>query len=163
MGSFQPSPGLHDLTTYVTNGPATITMAERRRAMPQITLQYTDNINQNLDFDELFLEVHTTVSEIAGIAIANCKSRTMKLERYYVARGEAKHAFVHLDIAVLEGRSVELKQEMGSKILDILTKYYAPSIDAVDLQLTVEIRDISRDFYFKFPKGTLAGGRFDVH
>jgi 5-carboxymethyl-2-hydroxymuconate isomerase len=123
--------------------------------MPQITLQYTDNVQQREAFSELFAQIHLIVSEVGGIRVGNCKSRAIRLEDYFVAAGDAQRGFVHLDLAILEGRTVEVKRELGQRCLDTLKRNYEPVNKALDLQITVEIRDMRRDAYFKSPEGTL--------
>ena len=122
--------------------------------MPQITLQYTDNVHQGTAFSELFLDIHKIVSEVGGVRIGNCKSRAIRLEDYFVSAGDNRSGFVHLDLAILEGRS-EVKHELGQLCLDKLKSHFASDDEAIDLQITVEIRDMRRTAYFKYPDGTL--------
>jgi 5-carboxymethyl-2-hydroxymuconate isomerase len=75
-----------------------------------------------------------------------------------VAEGEGPSAFVHLDIRFLEGRSPEVKRAIGDGALDLLHKHFAPGAEepeGLDFQITIEIRDIHRVTYFKYPPGTL--------
>ena len=64
------------------------------------------------------------------------------------------NAFIHLDIAFVEGRGGELKQAIGRESLRLVKHYYARHLTET-LQITVWIRDIERDFYFKHPAGSL--------
>lgn len=123
--------------------------------MPHLTLQYTENINQDIDFPDLFSKLHGILVDPGGIKIDNCKSRAIRLENYYIGRGEISNAFVHLDVQFLEGRSILLKKEIGNQMLDALKKYYKLSIAEFNLQITIEIRDIQREVYYKFPEGSI--------
>ncbi len=123
--------------------------------MPQLTLQYTDNIGSPVDFDHLFSQLHEVLSDVAGIRIENCKSRAMELSDYRIGRGEAGGAFVHVDVAILAGRPIETRGEIGRRMLEVLRGAYAQPLDELDLQITVEIRDMQSDLYFKIPEGTL--------
>lgn len=123
--------------------------------MPHMTLQYTANVTQEMDFPALFLDLHRVVSDVAGIRIGNCKSRAVRLEHFCVGQGDPTGGFVHLDVRFLEGRTLEVKGALGRALLKTLEVAYGPSIDQHDLQITVEIQDIQRGAYFKFPSGTL--------
>ena len=123
--------------------------------MPQLTLQYTDNIAAQVDFDLLFSQLHDVLFDVAGIRIENCKSRAMKLSEFRVGRGEAGGAFVHVDVAILAGRPLETREEIGRRMLEVLRGTYAQPLDDLDLQVTVEVRDMQKDLYFKIPEGTL--------
>lgn len=119
--------------------------------MPQITLHYTANITSSVHFDEMFLKIHRILNETGGVDIGNCKSRALRFEDYFIGEGKPEKAFVHLDVALLEGRSDEVKSELGNEILEYLKSAYGTAIKQTDLQITVEIRDIPKRYYFKFP------------
>ena len=123
--------------------------------MPQLILQYTANIDQEISFQDLFVKLHNILADIGGIKIDNCKSRAFKLDNYYIGRGETSNAFINLDIHFLEGRPQTFKKEIGSQILEALKEIYSQSISEFNLQITVEIKDIERDVYFKYPPGSL--------
>jgi len=123
--------------------------------MPQLTLEYTANIKQKIDFADLFAQLHQVLVDVGGIPLGNCKSRAYRLDDFHIGDGAAQHAFVHLVIRFLEGRSVEMKETIGQQSLQILKESYAPSFAVLNLQLTVEMQDIERSTYFKIPEGTL--------
>ena len=123
--------------------------------MPHLTLEYTHNLRLSASFDELFGQLHRVLADVGGIPLGNCKSRAVRLTDYYVGDGGDNHAFVHLTIRFLAGRSTELKQEVGRQSLAVLEECFAPSSAELELQVTVEIQEIERSTYFKFPEGTL--------
>jgi len=122
--------------------------------VPHLTLEHTSNVPPKTEFDDLFRRLHMVLSE-NGIRIANCKSRAVEQNRFYVADGHNSSAFVHLDVRFMEGRPPESKQTIGQKLLGALRECFVPPSEITDLQITVEIRDIERQAYFKFPDGTL--------
>ena len=124
--------------------------------MPQITLEYTSNVRCDSDWGRLVLQVHHLVSQVAGIQIENCKSRILEHSRYITGSGGDNKAFVHLEVALLEGRSRVLKAEMGNHLLTMLQTQLLPENSNVELQVTIEIRDMDRTTYFKYPKGTIS-------
>jgi 5-carboxymethyl-2-hydroxymuconate isomerase len=128
---------------------------KEKQPMPQITLEYTNNIDQALEFDPIFSGIHEILADVADIRVDNCKSRARRLDHYYIGAGNPNHAFLHLEAAILEGRTPEIKKELGRQILEHLQKHFSPTFEAHDLQVTVEIRDIPRAAYFKVPAGTI--------
>lgn len=123
--------------------------------MPHITLEYSSNLDQDVDFDGLFAQIHSVLADEGGLKIGNCKSRATKVGTYYIGDGADNYAFVHADVRFLEGRSVDAKQQISGSILAILKDCYASSLETWDLQITVEVRDISKETYSKVPAGTL--------
>ena len=129
--------------------------------MPHLTLEYTSNIRQHVNFAELFSAVHRVLAQVGGVSIENCKSRAVKHHDFYIGSGGSSKAFVHLGMTMLEGRPLALKQKVGESILRVLQDTYAASMVEQDLQITVEVRDIQRATYFKVPEGTLSSGKSD--
>ncbi len=123
--------------------------------MPQISLEYTGNITQEIDTQALFSMIHQVLGDLAGIPIENCKSRAIQLDNFHIAKGEPNNAFIHLEIRFIEGRTPEMKMEIGDQCLGYLESYFSEAASSLNLQITVEILDIRRKNYFKFPKGTL--------
>ena len=123
--------------------------------MPQLTLDYTDNIPDPVDFESLFSQLHEVLSDVAGIRIDNCKSSAVKRADYRIGAGDSGAAFVHVEVAILSGRPLEIKQEIGRRMLETLRDVYSGRLDELALQITVEVRDMDKDLYFKIPEGTL--------
>lgn len=123
--------------------------------MPQIRLEYSGNIVEEIVPEKLLAGIHEVLRDTGGIRIGNCKSRSYRCEPFRVGAGEEKGGFVHLEVRILEGRTPEMKQALGKGILDVLSAYFEKSLELLELQITVEICDIRRDSYFKYPAGTL--------
>ena len=122
--------------------------------MPQIIIEYSSNIQDVNDFKQLFTDIHHVINTTGGANIENCKSRAINHNEYLIGRGEAMNAFIHLEVKWLEGRSTELKSQLGNELLDLLKKHYHSSMQQHNLQITVHVIDILRSSYFKHPEET---------
>jgi 5-carboxymethyl-2-hydroxymuconate isomerase len=123
--------------------------------MPHLTLEYSANVPPPDDLAAMLHTLHQTLHSIGGIRIENCKSRVRVAQQFHIANGEEDGAFLHLDIQFMEGRPAALKKAMGEEILSILKREFRQAMETLNLQITVEIRDIAADCYFKYPEGTL--------
>ena len=122
--------------------------------MPNIVLEYSSNVSEAIDFTDLFSSIHQVVHEVGSINLDNCKSRVVEIETFHIGDGHPSNAFVQLSVAFLAGRSNETKQQIGNECLAQLKQFYEKSMARLDLQITVEIADIQRENYFKYPEGT---------
>lgn len=122
--------------------------------MPQITLEYSANARPGEALSELFAGIHRILSTVGKINIGNCKSRAYVANEYRIGTGEDNLGFVHLEVRFLEGRGSDLVRSIGSQLLALLEAGFADASARLDLQITVEIQDIERPRYFKFPDGT---------
>lgn len=122
--------------------------------MPQITLEYTANITRQIDFKVLFHQIHTAIHDIAGVNIENCKSRSRKIDTFYMGDGQADAAFVSFEIYLLEGRTEAIKQALIQAILVLLENAFSLEKELFNLQITAKIGDIAKAFYLKYPAGS---------
>jgi 5-carboxymethyl-2-hydroxymuconate isomerase len=116
--------------------------------MPHLTLEYTTNLPMDIASRDLLGGLHGILVDVAGIDRRNCKSRAIGLGTF-LSGDDPGGAYVHLDVQILEGRSEAVKAELGRQILLALCDAYQTSDR--DIQITVEIRDIRRAGYFKYP------------
>ena len=123
--------------------------------MPHLTLEYSSGLADRADHMDLMKSFHRILSEIGGVRIENCKSRAVQRDVYLVGNAHPADKFVHLDVKMLEGRSPDVKQAVGEALLSSLKEAYIDSGDSPEPQITVQIRDIQRGSYFKYPGGTL--------
>ncbi len=123
--------------------------------MPHLTLEYTANLGVRAPNRDLLLRLHHLLESEAGIRVENCKSRWRGLPDWAVGDGQGESAFVHLDIRLLEGRPLETREALGREALEVLKGHFHPPLAGVELQITVEVREIRKALYFKEPPGTL--------
>ncbi|MHA2295568.1 MAG: 5-carboxymethyl-2-hydroxymuconate Delta-isomerase [Candidatus Hodarchaeales archaeon] len=122
--------------------------------MPQIILEYSSNIDEKFDFRSLFATIHKILSTTGGVRIENCKSRVVQQNDYFIGRGDPVEAFIHLEIQWLEGRSINLKSQLGDELLSLLKQFFQLSTRKLKVQVTVHLIDIDRKSYYKYPEGT---------
>ncbi|MBS0286344.1 MAG: hypothetical protein JSR17_03560 [Proteobacteria bacterium] len=115
--------------------------------MPQIILEQSSNV-QETNHRELLLEIHHILTDKLPTQIEGCKSRVLIHNEYVVGNGDANNGFVHLNISVLKGRSVELLSDIGQIVMAKLTDFYAKSLKNINLQITVQIGELP-DVYLK--------------
>lgn len=123
--------------------------------MPHLILEYSKNLREERNFSPLFAKLHQILHTVAKAAIESCKSRAVEYSLYQVGDGNEKKAFIHLEMRLAENRTDQVKQEAGKQALLVLQEYFIKSLKELDLQITVECTEFSRDFYFKIPKGTV--------
>jgi 5-carboxymethyl-2-hydroxymuconate isomerase len=117
--------------------------------MPQISLEYTSNINPKIPTAQVTTGLHRIVSEVLGVDVENCKTRVVVHGDFCVGTGGDSKSFVHAEVGILSGRPRETKSELGLKLVGYLQRCFSGSTRECDAQITVEIRDMDREAYFK--------------
>ena len=120
--------------------------------MPHLTLHYSANIAPAPKFQALFGDLHRVISERTGVNVSNFKSRAIACDNFWVGDGSPTNGFAHLDLRLLGGRSLELKQQVADAALAIVQAHFAPVARALDLQLTVDLLDLDAQTYRKIAR-----------
>ncbi|PWB34684.1 5-carboxymethyl-2-hydroxymuconate isomerase [Pseudomonas sp. SDI] len=118
--------------------------------MPHLHLEHSNNLNE-LEVDKVLLRLnHALVASGQFDNELDIKSRAVCFDEDHFRVGVAPlpRAFVHVKLALLSGRSAEVKRQLSAGLLDVL-KDTVKAPEGIDLQLCAEILDIDRDSYAK--------------
>lgn len=116
--------------------------------MPQITVEYSAAVADSFDRRAFALALHPMAAEMIGSALASFKTRFYAIEEAVIGGGDTSHAMVHVDFRLLSGRPPELKQRLGAAVLN-LARSHVQAVRGLDIQVTVEVRDLERPQYHK--------------
>ena len=114
--------------------------------MPHIKLEISKNLEKTC-YNDILQSIQMTLNQCADVPQQNCKCRVYIASHFIVGDSQTPD-FIHLEIAMLEGRSPQAKSEIGEKALKILENAFPQN----GVQITIEIRDILATQYFKKAK-----------
>jgi len=123
--------------------------------LPHLTLEYSSNVRVDRDLTTLFAGLHDILEQTGGVRRDNCKSRARAVDTFLVGSGSTRDAFVHLDIRLLDGRAIDVRQRICQQAEKLVTGWFESSLESLEMQVTVEVREIDRRCYAKYPEGTL--------
>ena len=116
--------------------------------MPHLHLEYTANLTQ-LDTDMALLRLnHALVASGQFGAEFDIKSRSFKVESFRVGTGMNARGFVAVRLALLSGRSAQVKKQLSDSLLAALQDLGDWPAD-LQVQLSVQVVDMDRDSYGK--------------
>ena len=116
--------------------------------MPHLHMEYTANL-PDLNADVALMRLNNVlVASGQFSAEHDIKSRAVKLETFRVGTALAERGFVHVKLALLSGRSSEIKKQLADSLLGVIQELGSWPAD-VSVQLCVEILDIDREPYAK--------------
>lgn len=119
--------------------------------MPHLVLEYTANVTDRPDWDDLLRRLHEALAAAGPFDPAKVKSRVVRHETFRAADGAPDRAFVHLGVAVLDGREPEVLQAAADALLAVLGEAFPHARRELRCDLTLEIREMPRTLYFKAP------------
>lgn len=115
--------------------------------MPQLILEYSSNVIE--PDKELLKSINQFLTEILPTELSSCKSRAIRHDNFCVGNGNEKNAFIHVNLKVMPGRTVEKLNDVGNGMMKILQEYFHQSLQKLKLQITIEIGELEKT-YFKF-------------
>jgi 5-carboxymethyl-2-hydroxymuconate isomerase len=111
-------------------------------------MEYTANL-PGLNADLALIRLNNTLVGSGQFAAEfDIKSRAVKVETFKVGTALAERAFVHVKLALLSGRSPQIKKQLSESLLAVVQDLCEWPTD-VEVQVCVEILDIDRESYTK--------------
>ncbi|MGW4700081.1 5-carboxymethyl-2-hydroxymuconate Delta-isomerase [Streptomyces sp. NPDC004285] len=107
--------------------------------MPQITVDYS----APLDRRGFARALHPLVVETVDATLDACKTRFREVEELVVGDGATDDVIVHVEIALLAGRTDEAKARLADAVLDLLPAHLKAT---EGVRLSVEIRDLDGSY-----------------
>ncbi|MBA4361212.1 MULTISPECIES: 5-carboxymethyl-2-hydroxymuconate Delta-isomerase [unclassified Pseudomonas] len=116
--------------------------------MPHLHMEYTANLPE-LNADMALIRLNNALVASGQFAAEfDIKSRAVKVETFKIGTAMGERAFVHVKLALLSGRSPQIKKQLSESLLTVVQELCEwPT--GVEVQLCVEILDIDRESYTK--------------
>ncbi|MBL1081103.1 isomerase [Streptomyces actinomycinicus] len=115
--------------------------------MPQITIDYSDTMENAFDREGYALALHEVTVEIAAAKPEACKTQfrpSTSTVFGYEDPGARGHAIVHVTIGLLAGRSDETKAQLAQAALELLRGHVAET--AFTVHASAEVRDLDASY-----------------
>jgi len=108
--------------------------------MPQLTIEYTDNLD--FDVQPLLARLHSELVATGAINLKGLKSRAVRHSEYRIADGNPDYAFVHVNLLIREGRPIEVQKDASQRVLASLKDTFGERFEHGYLSLSVDIKEM---------------------
>lgn len=113
--------------------------------MPQITVDYPEQLEESFDRRGFALALHPLVVDTVAATLPACKTRFRRTADHVVGEEDTGHAVLHVGIALLPGRTDEAKAALTEATLSLVGQYVKPG-DGVELHASAEVRDLDASY-----------------
>ncbi|MEU8851557.1 5-carboxymethyl-2-hydroxymuconate Delta-isomerase [Streptomyces sp. NPDC048564] len=113
--------------------------------MPQITVDYSEQLADDFDRPGFARGLHTAVVEIAAAKPPACKTQFRRTENTTVGEDTEGHGVVHVTIGLLAGRTDETKARLTETVLELVRQHLKPA-DGLALHVSAEVRDLDPSY-----------------
>jgi 5-carboxymethyl-2-hydroxymuconate isomerase len=116
--------------------------------MPHLTVEYSNNI-QGFDPAAALAALNNALLASEQFDEADVKGRVLRRDHFQVGAVTGARGFVHAELALLSGRSAEVKQKLSASLTNALEALSSQWGSGLQIQISVEIRDMDRASYSK--------------
>lgn len=117
--------------------------------MPHFIVEYSANLESEIDFDQLFEKVHTTLGENGVFPAGGIRSRAIRMDHYRIADNKHDYAFVHMLLKIGSGRSLEVRKQEADKLFKTIESFFEPLHNNRLLAITFEMQEIDPVLTYK--------------
>ncbi len=118
--------------------------------MPHFQIEYSANIEDEVDISALCDNIRTSAAKVQAFPIAGIRVRAVRVEHFAIADGNPKHGFIDLSIRLREGRPDNVKLDALNMIFSTLKNFTANAMKTRSIALSAEMRDIDNVLSAKF-------------
>jgi 5-carboxymethyl-2-hydroxymuconate isomerase len=110
--------------------------------MPHVTVEYASNLESHVSARGLLASIHGAVLGCGFFKPGAVRTRAARRELYLVADGDPDNCFIHVEVRMGEGRSVQVRKQVAETIMQVLREHTRDVYDSFGLGLSVEVCEI---------------------
>ena len=117
--------------------------------MPHLTVEYSANLERDVDLPELLETLHTATAAIEAFPLAGLRTRAERRDHFRIADGYADNSFIHVVLRIGRGRPLDVRQQAGETLFETLTDYLAPISARRPLAISFEMQELDPTLNYK--------------
>ena len=110
--------------------------------MPHIIIEYSANVEADVDLSEICEALRKTACTISAFPMPGVRVRALRVDHYAIADGNPDHGFIDISVRLRGGRSLSVRQDAVTKLFATAKQHLAPVMAERSLALSMEMRDI---------------------
>lgn len=112
--------------------------------MPHITIEYSENIENEVNINELLKKANNSLLSHGDLFSAKgIRSRGYKVADYIIGKGTTDDAFVHINLKIAPGRSEEAKKNVFEHLFQVTEKHFGTSLEDKNITISLEFSELS--------------------
>ena len=124
--------------------------------MAHFVLEYSDNIDKDsLALQDLFSKLHQAAVDTGLFPLKGIRSRGYACHDYRMADGNPEHLFVHLEVKLGAGRSMDEREAAAESFFAVLTQHFAGSFEQRGVAMSFEMKELEP--VLKYNKNNIQG------
>jgi 5-carboxymethyl-2-hydroxymuconate isomerase len=117
--------------------------------MPHLIVEYSANLEDQIDIRRLVEKVHGAAVGTGVFEVAAVRTRAERRDCYVIADGHRDNAFVSIWVRVAPGRPAETRKRLGQEIFDAACKYLEKTYETIPIGISLEVQEIDKTAAFR--------------
>lgn len=117
--------------------------------MPHFIAEYSANLEDSVDFQDLFEQVNNFLGGTGVFPLGGIRSRAIRMDKFRMADAKHDYAFVHMTLKVGSGRDLETRQKVATELFAIIEKFFQLLKDQRLLAISFEMVELDPVLNFK--------------
>jgi len=117
--------------------------------MPHLNIEYSANLENELDIQGLVDRIHETALETGIFPLGGVRTRAEPREHYRIANGDPRAGYIHMMVRIGSGRDVETRKNAGDRIFAALCDFTEELYNSRPLALSFELHEIPPDMAWR--------------
>lgn len=110
--------------------------------MPHFIVEYSNNLETEIQFDEFFEQVHACLGESGIFPLAGIRSRAYPIAHYRIADAKHDYAFIHILLKIGSGREQSVLSAFAEKLFAVIENFFEPLQAKRLLAISFEMQEI---------------------
>lgn len=111
--------------------------------MPHMTLEYTGNIANEINTNDLLKKMNASLISHEGLfSPQGIRSRAIKLTDYLVGDGSSNDGFVHVNLKIAPGRTEEAKKNVFDHLFQVIEDYFEAVLANHHVTISLEFLEL---------------------
>jgi 5-carboxymethyl-2-hydroxymuconate isomerase len=116
--------------------------------MPHLVLETTADLPENAHVPDILEALTLELARYDTVSSATIKAYHTLRSVWHMGEG-APPGFAHLTVALHTGRPLELRRKIAEGMFKVLREHLTESLEAEEVSVTVEIREMERETYMR--------------
>jgi 5-carboxymethyl-2-hydroxymuconate isomerase len=111
--------------------------------MAHFVIEYSDNLGEDAEsIQSLLSALHQAAEDTGLFPLKGIRSRAYCCKQYRMADGNPQHGFVHLQVLLGAGRTMEEKQTAADLFFAVFTEHFSEHYNERGMALSFEMKEL---------------------
>ena len=117
--------------------------------MPHQIIEYSGNLDSQLDIGALVAALHETAMGIDCLPIGGIRTRAVRRDHFRIADRHPDNTFINVTLRIARGRTPEQRKDAGEALFATLQDFVAELYERTPMSLSYEIQEIDPEMRWK--------------